>query len=109
VTLTKLVDLVAASGIVGTLLPILIALVNQEHWPSRLKGAVTAALAVVAGLITAWGAGSFTGGTPAVAVVVVLLTASGAFQSFWKPTRFADLIETTTTFARTKLPTKKGH
>ena len=37
-TLTKLVDLVAASGTVGTLLPIVIALVNQEHWPPWLKG-----------------------------------------------------------------------
>ena len=108
-TLTKLVDLVAASGIVGTLLPIVIALVNQEHWPPWLKGAVTATLAVIAGLLTAWGAGSFTGGSPVVSVVVVLLTASGAFQSFWKPTRFADLIETTTTFGYGKIPTRRGH
>jgi hypothetical protein len=109
VTLTKLVDLVAASGIVGTLLPILIALVNQEHWPPWTKGAVTATLAVIAGLITAWGAGSFDGASPLVSVVVVLLTASGAFQSFWKPTRFADFIETTTTFASRKIPTSRGH
>jgi hypothetical protein len=108
-TLTKLVDLVAASGIVGTLLPILIALVNQEHWPPKAKGAVTATLAVIAGLVTAWGAGSFHGGSPAVSVVVVLLTASGAFQSFWKPTRFADLIEVSTTFAARKVPTNRGH
>jgi hypothetical protein len=109
VTLTKLVDLVAASGIVGTLLPIVIALVNQEHWPPTVKGAVTATLAVIAGLITAWGAGSFNGGSPLVSVVVVLFTASGTFQSFWKPTRFADLIETTTTFANRKIPTRRGH
>jgi len=108
-TLTKLVDLVAASGIVGTLLPIVIALVNQEHWPPRAKGAVTATLAVIAGLITAWGAGSFDEASPVVSVVVVLLTASGAFQSFWKPTRFADLVEVSTTFARTKVPTNRGH
>lgn len=98
------INLVVDSGVVGVVLPPVAALVNQEHWSARTKGAVTAGLATVAGLATDWTAGDFQGAGWVVSSVTVLLTASAAYAAFWKPTKWADLIESATTFARSKLP-----
>jgi HAMP domain-containing protein len=104
VSLTVLLNLAAASGVVGVLLPALIALVNQAHWTAPVKGATTATLSLVAGLLTDWQVGAFRGAGWLVSAAIVLLAASGAYQAFWKPTRLAPLIEAATTFARSRLP-----
>lgn len=102
--LSHWLDLTYASGVIGAFLPVLIAVINQAHWPSHAKGLVTAALSTAAGLVTAWGWGDFRGASPIVAVTVVLLVASGSFQAFWKPTGLAPLIEAFSTFSRGRLP-----
>lgn len=102
-SLTALLNLLAASGVAGTLLPVLIALVTQQHWSPRVKGLVTATLSLLGGLFAAWQQGQFAHGWQ-VAATVVFLTASTAYAAFWKPTGIAPLIEELTTFSRRGLP-----
>ncbi len=102
-SLTALLNLLAASGIAGSVLPVLIAIVTQQHWSPRVKGLVTASLSLLAGLAAAWQQGQFTHGWQ-VGAAVVFLTASTAYAAFWKPTGLAPLIEELTTFSRKGLP-----
>lgn len=103
-SVARLLDLAAASGVVGVFVPLLVALVNQAHWASWVKGVVTAGMSTIAGLATDWQQGAFHGLNWIATSVLVLLVASGAYQAFWKPSRIAPLIEAATTFAKAKLP-----
>ncbi len=106
-SLTALLNLLVASGIAGSVLPVLIAIVTQQHWSPRVKGLVTATLSLLAGLVAAWQQGQFGHGWQ-VAAAVVFLTASSAYAAFWKPTGLAPLIEELTTFSRKGLPKANG-
>ena len=97
-----LLHLLALSGAVGTLLPAVIAVINQEPWSARIKGLVTATLSLAAGVLTAWQQGQMSSWWMAAATVLV--ATSGAYKVFWGPTKWADLIETATTFVESKLP-----
>ncbi len=97
-----LLHLLALSGAVGTLLPAVVALVNQEPWSSRVKGFVTASLSLLAGLLTSWQQGQMSNWWMAAAVMLV--ACSGAYKTFWGPTKWADLIETATTLIESKTP-----
>lgn len=98
----RLLHLLALSGAIGTLLPAVIALVNQEPWSARAKGFVTATLSLAAGLLTAWQQGQMANWWMAAAVVLV--ACSGAYKTFWGPTKWAALIEAATTFIESKQP-----
>ncbi len=95
-----LLHLLALSGLVGTLLPAVIALVNQEHWSARVKGLTTATVSLAAGLLTAWQQGQMSNWWMAAATV--LLATSGAYSVFWKPTKWAPFIEALTTWTQSK-------
>lgn len=97
-SIVALLNLLAASGLAGTLLPVLVAMVNQEHWSAKVKGLVTGTLSLAGGVFAAWQQGQLGRGWW-IAAVAVLLVASGSYQVFWKPTRLAPIIEALTTWA----------
>lgn len=92
-TLHQLQLLLVSSGIVAALLPGLIAVINRAHWPGWAKAAVTVAASTVAGAITAWANGQFTGLGWSASALVILGIAVGAFHGIWKPSGVADAIE----------------
>jgi len=85
------------SALVGALMPALIAVVNQPHWPPWARAVMTVLSCIVAGGITAAVEGRFTGVGLVESVGVVLVAALAAYRWWWKPSGIADTIETRTT------------
>lgn len=96
VDVSAISDLDMWSALVGFALPALIAVLVQSHWSSQVKGAVTAAVCVVGGGVTAALTGYLTGITVVRAILVVLASAVAFYRMFWKPTRIASTIEQAT-------------
>ncbi len=97
-----LLHLLALSGAVGTLLPAVVALINQEPWSAQRKGLVTATVSLLAGLLTSWQQGQMSNWW--MAAGTVFLATAGAYHGFWKTSRWAPFIEDLTTFVRSKEP-----
>jgi hypothetical protein len=89
-------DLTMWSLVVGALLPVLVAVVQQARWPDWLRAVVTAVSCLVAGAVTAWLAGDMTGKTFVSSVLTVLVTALATYQGFWKRTGVAPAVERVT-------------
>lgn len=91
-------ELAAWSAIVGTLLPLAIALISQYGWSARTRSLLTVVLSVVASAGTVY----FTnpGGletAPLVITVATVMTLAGStYRTFWKPTGIAPTVERTT-------------
>lgn len=90
-------DLIVTSGIVGLLLPALIALVNQAHWPSGFKAVVAFIACFIAAGITAWAEGTLTFANWATSLIVVFTTARTTYAGLWRPTGVAPALESSTT------------
>lgn len=87
-------------AVVGALLPLVIALLNQAHWPSPVKGLVALAACVVAATVTEAAQGHLNLSDWPGAVVLVGAAALGTYRVLWKPSDIADLVEGLTTFSR---------
>ena len=85
------------SALVGSLLPMLVAVLNRSHWAPAVKGLVVVLSSVAAGAVTAWLNGSFTGLRWTESAFVVATAAVVAYRTFWKPTGIAPAIERATT------------
>jgi hypothetical protein len=81
------------SGLVGAWLPLLIAAVNRYRWTSQTKGAATFLICAVAALGTSHFAGELAGRDYVVNTMIVLSAATISYQTFWKPTHIAPMIE----------------
>jgi ABC-type xylose transport system permease subunit len=97
--LQGLSDLDLWSGLVGFLMPALIAALVQSHWSSQVKGAATVGVCIVGGGVTAWLTGYLHGITVIRAILVVLGAALVFYQIFWKPSKIAPSIEKATDLA----------
>ena len=92
-TLPQLQTLLASSGIVGALLPAVIAVINRERWAGWVKALVTVLVSTAAGALTAWANGQFTGLGFTASALVVLGIAVASFHGIWKTSGLADAIE----------------
>jgi hypothetical protein len=100
-------NLELASGLVGILLPGLMAIVNQPGWPSWLKSLLTflASLAVAAITVAvqgdgdAWSTDRWLG-----SVLTILTVALATYHGLWKPTGVAPAINERTNVDRLSLP-----
>lgn len=88
-------------GILGFLAPLLVAVVNQPRWSSRVRRII----AIVVSLILAVLALAITGGLSAVngdfrsiavAVLAVIGVAQVAYAILWKPTGITNAVESAT-------------
>lgn len=88
-------------AVIGALLPLVIALVNQAHWPAQAKGLVALAACVVAATVTEYVQGHVNLTDWRTAVVVVTGAALVSYRALWKSSGIADWLERLTSFGDT--------
>lgn len=86
-------SLVELSAVIGSLLPMAVAVVNQPRWPAWGRAAATAVLCVVAGGVSAAAAGELTGKSWLQAAGVVFAAALLTYHAWWKPSGITSTIE----------------
>ncbi|MFD4933434.1 hypothetical protein [Streptomyces virginiae] len=93
-------DSIAAGSAVGSLLPLLTAVVQRPGWSVRTKKIVATVTALLAGLVTVGSVGGleqFQHGLPTLGTLAAVLAASqAAYDLVWKPTSIAPAIESVT-------------
>lgn len=88
---------VASWGIlIGALLPILIAILNQPQWTDQQKRFIALGVAFVSGTGTVIVSGNFDPGNWVVTIAAVLGASQAAYTVLWKPTKIAPRIEAAT-------------
>ncbi|HEY3923117.1 MAG TPA: hypothetical protein VGL75_00985 [Acidothermaceae bacterium] len=98
--------LLALAALLGTVLPLLIAVVQQEKWPARVRAAVTLALVAVAaaglvlskGLWHGWNQASIDAYGTAFAGLI--LATWGTYSHLWSQLGLTQWIEKVTTFTK---------
>lgn len=86
------------AAIVGFVLPIVMAVVNQSKWPSGLKAVAVfaASLLVSIGTVYLQGPADFTLDRWITASLTTLVTAIATYHGLWKPTGAAPALEEST-------------
>lgn len=86
------------SLIVGTLMPPLMAIIQQPKWSQPLRSLVMVGSSILVGAGTAFfeDGQNFHGKTILQSVLVVAVAAIATYHGFWKPTGIAPKIETAT-------------
>lgn len=84
----------------GTVMPLLIALVNQAHWPPKLKALEALLLCFAVSALTVWLHGQADWHHLRNTVLVIGGVAFAAYQLWWKPSTWAPAIEAATTLSR---------
>lgn len=82
-----------ALGLVGSLIPAGIAVINQRDWSSEVKGAVAALCCVLAAAVLAYTQGVWDAGDVLRSALIVFTLAQLLYATFWKPSGLADVIE----------------
>lgn len=84
------------SLIVGTLLPLVVAVVQRRTWPDWLRSAIMVAVSALAAAGTAYFQGDLTGRRFVEAGLVIIVATIATYQGLWKPTGVAPAIEAKT-------------
>lgn len=82
--------------LLGALMPLVVAVVNQSHWSPRRRGLVAVVLCVLAASVASLIRGDNWGDWRTTAVVVVG-SALVSYRVWWQPTTIAPAIEAATT------------
>jgi hypothetical protein len=88
-------QLVAYTGIVSAIMPLIVALVVQSHWPKEAKGAVALAASLLAGAGSVF-LGNADPSDLGVVIPAILIASQASYQAFWKPTGLVPALETAT-------------
>jgi hypothetical protein len=88
--------LLLANGLVGFVLPGLIAVVNRRGWSPRAKSVVAFGCCLLAALVTCAAAGDLTPATWGAGALTVFAVARTAYAGLWHPTGAAPAIEAAT-------------
>lgn len=91
-------DLEMWSLLVGSLLPMLVAVIQQPTWPRWFKAVVGIASSIVAGFVTTWltADGLLFEQGMIHAMLLTGVASWASYVSFWKPTEVAPKIEDVT-------------
>lgn len=81
----------------AVVLPPIIAVVNQAHWPAPVKGVVAAITCCISALIAVYLRGPVHVATWRDTAMLTALGAFGAYRIFWRPTGLAPVLEAITT------------
>lgn len=86
------------SLIVGTLMPPLLALVQQPRWTNTVRSVVMVISSIIVGAGTSYFENDqvFVGKSVVQAVLTVAIAAIATYHGFWKPTNIAPNIEKAT-------------
>lgn len=97
-TETYTTELASWAAIVGTTLPLAIAVISQSGWGTRTRSLLTAGLSVLAAIGTVHFANP--GGLEAAPLVIttaaILTLAGSTYRTFWKPSGVAPAINEAT-------------
>lgn len=77
----------------GTVLPLVIALVNQRKWSSGAKAVIAAVVCLGGAVAVCLHAGAVDPKDIAGAAIIVITVAKALYEGFWKPTGIAPAIE----------------
>lgn len=88
-----LTDLVQWSALIGFLLPLLVAVVQQSHWSKAVRTVIGIIAVLVTSFVTTAVEGKLTWDRWAESLVVVFVLAMTAYKSVWVPLGAAPLIE----------------
>jgi hypothetical protein len=94
-------NLALVSAFVGIVMPLVVSVINQEHWSSQLKGVVALLVSFVAAAVTTWAEGGLHGHSLASSFLIVFGATIATYRVFWKPTGISDKVETATTVKKT--------
>jgi hypothetical protein len=97
-------NLQLVSAFVGLVMPLVVSVINQEHWSSPVKGFVAVLVSLVASLVTTWANGGLHGHSLASSFLVIFGATLATYRIFWKPTGISDKVETATTVKKTAAP-----
>lgn len=86
------------SLIIGTLMPPLMALVQQPRWTNTVRSVVMVISSIIVGAGTAYFENDqvFVGKSVLQAILTVAIAAIASYHGFWKPTGIAPKIEQAT-------------
>jgi len=83
--------------VVGTLVPLVVAAVEQAHWSTPVRAVVGMVIAAAAGVITTWIVGDVDDTRSLViGALLTLVTSIATYLGFWRPTGIAPRIEAAT-------------
>lgn len=82
--------------LVGSLLPVIIAVVQQQRWPDYVRAGVGLVICAVAAAVTAYAQGDLTAERWGEGLLLVAVAAWSSYQGFWKPTGIAPTVEAKT-------------
>lgn len=90
------------STLVGLVMPVIVALLNQPQWKPWVKSAVAIAASVVAAGVTCELSGQLSVSDLAGSAITIATASIATFHLFWKPTGAAPAIEASTKLTRAK-------
>lgn len=82
--------------VIGTIAPLVIAVVQQKPWPSHVKAIITVISSILIGLGNVYFNGQFDVKDIARSILLVFVATIAAYQGLWKPTGVAPAIESAT-------------
>lgn len=84
------------SGLVGTFLPMVIAVILQKSWSTPFKAVASLLTCLAAATVTTAAQGKLDPKNWTESAAIVFTAAMVSFHSFWKPTGIADAVEKAT-------------
>jgi hypothetical protein len=88
----------------GAVLPPVIALINQVHWPAQLKAVVALVVCFVASLLVVWARGPVDWRDWRHTAILVTGAALATYRWLWQPSRIAPSIEAATSVGPATAP-----
>lgn len=87
-------DILATSGAIGIILPLMLSVIIQPSWRSEVKGLVAFMVCAIAGAVVAWLQGDLGSGVDvATAITTVLVVSQTLYATYWRPSGIAPAIE----------------
>jgi hypothetical protein len=83
--------------VTGTVLPLVISLIQQRHWNTTVQSIVALVVCIAAASAISIHAGVTSGQGVAGAAIIVITVTKALYEAFWKPTGIAPAIENATT------------
>lgn len=86
-------SLAQISGLVGFLLPLLIAVIQREHWSQQVRTIVGVAACAVAAAVTSYFEGKLNLQDWSTSVLVIFTLTKTSYLAVWKPTGVTQKVE----------------
>lgn len=89
-------QLTEIAALVGTFLPLLVAVVQRQHWSNRVRTVVGVAACAIAAVIVSYTKGQLNLHDLATTGFIIFTLTKTTYLSVWKPTGVAEKVEKAT-------------